>query len=175
MKEQLAAMTIIELVRTAHSYATSIQQIDTYSVIVTELASRLEVLNIAYIRAMNIIRSAADDRSQQQTGITFVSADELSAVLARVQGLHEISVELIAEDVFKQHEASATTYAWQREQQSQAIRAALVECSDYLDTDCVMDRLDISYEDAEKRTSGAVELHDALVTVANRLRNGEAV
>lgn len=117
MKEQLANMNIIELVRTAHSYATSIQQIDTYSAIVTELASRLEALNIAYICAMNIVRSAADDRSQQQTGITFVSADELSAVLARVQGLHEISVELIAEDVFKQHGASD---AWQREQRQKA-------------------------------------------------------
>lgn len=120
MKEQLANMTIIELVRTAHSYATSIQQIDTYSAIVTELASRLEALNIAYIRAMNIIRSAADDRSQQQTGITFVSADELSAVLARVQCLHEISVELIAEDVFKQHAASAATDTWRRDLRQKA-------------------------------------------------------
>jgi len=119
MKEQLANMTIIELVRTAHSYATSIQQLDTYSAIVTELASRLEALNIAYIRAMNIIRSATDNCSQQQ-GITFVSVDELSAALARVQGLHEISVELIAEDVFKQHEASPATDAWQREQRDVA-------------------------------------------------------
>lgn len=119
MKEQLAAMTIIELVTTAHSYATSIQQIDTYSAIVTELAARLEALNIAYIRAMNIVRSAADDRTQQH-GITFFSADELSAALGRVQGLHEISVELIAEDVFKQHAVSPSTDAWQREQMAQA-------------------------------------------------------
>jgi len=54
------------------------------------------------------------------------------------------------------------------------IRKALDECSDYLDTDCVMDKLDISYEGAEKRTSGAMEMHDALVILANRLRNGEA-
>lgn len=175
MKEQLAAMTIIELVTTAHSYATSIQHSETHSAIVREMASRLDALNIAYIRAMNIIRSAADDRSQQQTGITFFSADELSTALGKVQALHEISVELIAEDVFKQQPAAATTDAWQREQMAKAIRAALDECSDYLETDCVMDRLDISYEDAEKRTSGAMELHDALVTVANRLRNGEAV
>ncbi len=58
MKEQLAAMTIIELVTTAHSYATSIQQIDTYSVIVTELAARLEALNLAHIGGMNSLRSA---------------------------------------------------------------------------------------------------------------------
>jgi len=58
MKDQLAAMTIIELVRTAHSYATSIQQIDTYSAIVTEMASRLEALNLAHIGAMKKLRSA---------------------------------------------------------------------------------------------------------------------
>lgn len=115
MKEQLANMTIIELVRTAHSYATSIQQIDTYSAIVTEMASRLEALNIAYIRAMNIIRSATDDRAQQQAGITFHSVNELSAALGQVQGLHEISVELIAEDVFKQQPVSAATEAFIRE------------------------------------------------------------
>lgn len=55
---------------------------------------------------------------------------------------------------------------------AQAIRSALNNSSDYLDTDCVMERLDISYEDAEQRTSGAIELHDALVTVANDLGQG---
>ncbi|WPO93793.1 hypothetical protein SFA32_12525 [Buttiauxella sp. HR94] len=58
MKEQLAAMTIIELVTTAQSYATSIQQIDTYSAIVTELANRLEALNMAHIGGMNSLSSA---------------------------------------------------------------------------------------------------------------------
>lgn len=52
------------------------------------------------------------------------------------------------------------------------VTAALASCSDYLDTDCVMDRLDISYEDAEKRTSGAIEFHDAMVNFANQLREG---
>lgn len=64
VKEQLANMTIIELVRTAHSYATSIQQIDTYSAIVTEMASRLEALNLAHIGGMNSLRSAISDRDQ---------------------------------------------------------------------------------------------------------------
>lgn len=58
MKEQLADMTIIELVRTAHSYAASIQPIETYSAIVTEMGSRLEALNLAHIAAMNNLRSA---------------------------------------------------------------------------------------------------------------------
>ncbi|HBY7797226.1 TPA: hypothetical protein MI728_005065, partial [Klebsiella aerogenes] len=50
--------------------------------------------------------------------------------------------------------------------------ASLDACSDYLDTDCVMDRLDISYEEAEKRTSGAIEFHDAMVDFANQVREG---
>lgn len=53
-----------------------------------------------------------------------------------------------------------------------AITASLDACSDYLETDCVMDRLDISYEKAEKRTSGAIEFHDAMVNFANQLREG---
>ncbi|WP_407084631.1 hypothetical protein [Pluralibacter gergoviae] len=53
-----------------------------------------------------------------------------------------------------------------------AITASLDACSDYLETDCVMDRLDISYEEAETRTSGAIEFHDAMVDFANQLREG---
>lgn len=53
-----------------------------------------------------------------------------------------------------------------------AITASLDACSDYLETDCVMDRLDISYEDVEKRTSGAIEFHDAMVNFANQVREG---
>ncbi|MDZ3013433.1 hypothetical protein [Klebsiella quasipneumoniae] len=53
-----------------------------------------------------------------------------------------------------------------------AITASLDACSDYLDTDCVMERLDISYEESEKRTSGAIEFHDAMVNFANQLREG---
>ncbi|MGU9870111.1 hypothetical protein [Kluyvera ascorbata] len=66
------------------------------------------------------------------------------------------------------------TDAYQAEVRAQAIRDALGASSDYLDTDCVMDRLDIRYEDAELRTSGAIALHDALVAIANELRQGAA-
>lgn len=51
-----------------------------------------------------------------------------------------------------------------------AITASLDACSDYLDTDCVMERLDISYEEAEKRTSGAIEFHGSMVNFAKQLR-----
>ncbi|ENQ8688486.1 hypothetical protein LNM76_24150 [Klebsiella pneumoniae] len=54
-----------------------------------------------------------------------------------------------------------------------AITASLGACSDYLETDCVMDRLDISYEEAEKRTSGAMEFHDSIVAFAQQLRDGD--
>lgn len=57
MKEQLANMTIIELVKKSHE-ATSNQLTDEMPVLVTELASRLEALNLAYIGAMNNLRSA---------------------------------------------------------------------------------------------------------------------
>ncbi|SXF43117.1 Uncharacterised protein [Klebsiella variicola] len=53
-----------------------------------------------------------------------------------------------------------------------AITASLDACSDYLETDCAMDRLDISYEEAEKRTSGAMEFHDSIVAIAQQLREG---
>lgn len=53
-----------------------------------------------------------------------------------------------------------------------AITASFDACSEYLETDCVMDRLDISYEEAEKRTSGAIEFHDAIVAFVNQLREG---
>ncbi|MCR4457906.1 hypothetical protein [Pseudescherichia sp. L3] len=56
MKEQLANMTIIELVTKSHK-ATSNQLSDEMPVLVTELASRLEALNLAYIGAMNNLRS----------------------------------------------------------------------------------------------------------------------
>lgn len=62
------------------------------------------------------------------------------------------------------------TDAWMAEVRATAITDALEECSEYLITDCVMDRLGISYEDAELRSSGAIELDEALICVANQLR-----
>lgn len=59
MKEQLAKMTIIELVRTAHSYSTSIKQTGVYSELVREMASRLEALNLAHIGAMAALDTTA--------------------------------------------------------------------------------------------------------------------
>lgn len=185
MKEQLAAMTIIELVRTAHSYATSIQQIDTHSAIVREMASRLEALNLAHIGGMNAMRTAISERDQlvaenaalkkaEPAPFSKLMMEALDAYQSGADDVPELAM-LSAYTKLRDGIKTPATDAWQREQMATAIRAALDECSDYLETDCVMDRLNISYEDAETRTYGAMELHDALVTVAKRLCNGEAV
>jgi len=58
MKEQMAKMTIIELVKTAHNYATSIKQTGVYSELVREMASRLEALNLAHIGSMYALEAA---------------------------------------------------------------------------------------------------------------------
>ncbi|HCA1874603.1 TPA: hypothetical protein MNM87_003848 [Klebsiella pneumoniae] len=81
------------------------------------------------------------------------SAGELSIKETKVMALAKAFKQLAAE-------------------KADAITASLDACSDYLETDCVMDRLDISYEEAEKRTSGAIELHDAMVNFANQVREG---
>ena len=44
-----------------------------------------------------------------------------------------------------------------------AIKAALDECSEFLDRDCIMELNDISYEDAAQREIGAMALHNALL------------
>ena len=64
MKEQMAKMTIIELVRTAHNYSTSIKQTGVYSELVREMASRLEALNLAHIGAMAALNSTEKERDQ---------------------------------------------------------------------------------------------------------------
>ncbi|EFO0495856.1 TPA: hypothetical protein ACYZ6U_000320 [Escherichia coli] len=77
-----------------------------------------------------------------------------------------VSRDVEAENPFKE------TDAYLAEVRATAITDALEKSSDFVDTDCVMDRLDISYEDAGLRTAGAIELHDALVEFAAKLRKG---
>lgn len=111
---------------------------------------------------------------------------ELAAELSAVDKIHNEAV-FITDDHYEQCPPEVQKIirslavlqipaynAFLAEVRAQAIRGALDESAVHLDTDCVMDRLDISYEDAELRTSGAIELHDALVAVANELRKGTA-
>ncbi|WP_192871191.1 hypothetical protein [Klebsiella pneumoniae] len=92
-----------------------------------------------------------------------------------IQGRAEVACQQIAlEAAMEEFDAIETpaTDAYLAGIKADAITASLDACSDYLETDCVMDRLDISYEEAEKRTSGAIEFHDAIVAFVNRLREG---
>lgn len=87
------------------------------------------------------------------------------------RGAMEDATELL-QTVDSVYAKTPATDAYLAELRAQAIRDALDEYPDYLDTDCVMERLDISYEDAELRTYGAAELNDALVEFAVQLRQG---
>ena len=89
-----------------------------------------------------------------------VSNDGKSGFLTRAE----------AEEAIKK--ACPATSAYLAGIKADAITASLDACSDYLETDCVMDRLDISYEEAEKRTSGAIEFYDSIVAFAQQLREG---
>ncbi|MEL5245432.1 hypothetical protein PTR67_10195 [Serratia nevei] len=57
--------------------------------------------------------------------------------------------------------------------EARSITAALDSCSEYLDTDCVMDRLGISYADAELRSIGAMEICNALKSHAANIREAK--
>lgn len=79
------------------------------------------------------------------------------------------------DDVCYALEETPATDAFLASLRAEAISDALENSSEYLDTDCVMDRHDISYEDAELRATGAMELRDSLVVVANQLRSKSEV
>ena len=55
-----------------------------------------------------------------------------------------------------------------------AISSALGSCSEFYETDCVMEANGITYQDAELRALGALALHHALMSLARQLRQ-EAV
>lgn len=152
-------LTNIQLIHAAHHAARYLPKAS--AELVRELATRLDVVLVTQ-------REAAKQR------------DALAAENAALK-LY-ICDECYVENVRTGHYACAghgmpstpATDAYMAKVRATAITDALEKSSDYLDTDCVMDRLDISYEDAQLRSSGAIELHDALVAIANQLRK-EAV
>lgn len=60
------------------------------------------------------------------------------------------------------------------EVRGQAILSALDECAEHCDTDCIMESLCISYEEAEKRAAGALALYGALREFAQQRRGEKA-
>ena len=133
MKEQLANMTIIELVRTGHSFATSIQHSETHSAIVREMASRLEALNLAHIGGMNSLRSAISDRDQlaaenaqmlrlltdiSENHDEYVNQDDYLYAGVPMDYVSEINAH-VSRDVEAENPFKATD-AWQRELRQKA-------------------------------------------------------
>lgn len=95
MKEQMAKMTIIELVKTAHNYATSIKQTGVYSDLVGEIASRLEALNLAYIGLTKKSNGMQSERDHL--------AAQLADVVAENAGLKE-GLQQAFEDMEAHHD-----------------------------------------------------------------------
>ncbi|EPK0095478.1 hypothetical protein [Klebsiella pneumoniae] len=93
----------------------------------------------------------------------------IAGVMNRIRPTNEGYLHMICDTFADETPATDAAIAGIK---ADAITASLNACSDYLETDCVMDRLDISYEEAEKRTSGAMEFHDSIVAIAQQLREG---
>lgn len=119
----------------------------------------LAVENAAMREALDSIRIYSSDTLSGPSD----SVPDMAAWLREgVEHLHQVStIETPATDA-----ALAAIEA-------RSITVALDSCSEYLDTDCVMDRLGISYADAELRSSGAMELCNALKSHAKQLREAK--
>ncbi|WOJ29050.1 hypothetical protein R1917_13945 [Citrobacter koseri] len=183
---------IIELVKSGHERAADLKAscgaVDVRSVaqLISDLASQLEVQfarsnalaaeNAGLKAALEYCINPDNQPEYHDLGMGCGVEDhgyQRDGYSACVYGWDSAMERVYSEVIPDAIPETPATDAFLAEVQAHAIRDALDESSDYLDTDCVMDRLDISYEDAELRTSGAIELHDALVAVANQLRKGE--
>ncbi|ENZ4845345.1 MULTISPECIES: hypothetical protein [Klebsiella] len=121
---------------------------------------KLAAENVALkLKGRELLNEASKVYQKYNATIDFYSGDFMDG-----QTLHEFQFVLDAE--------TSATDAYLAGIKADAITASLDACSDYLETDCAMDRLDISYEEAEKRTSGAMEFHDSIVAIAQQLREG---
>ncbi|HIE9666779.1 TPA: hypothetical protein ACXRXC_002381 [Klebsiella variicola subsp. variicola] len=121
---------------------------------------QLAAENVALkLKGRELLNEASKVYQKYNATIDFYSGDFMDG-----QTLHEFQFVLDAE--------TSATDAYLAGIKADAITASLDACSDYLETDCAMDRLDISYEEAEKRTSGAMEFHDSIVAIAQQLREG---
>ena len=142
---------------------------------VNELIASLESAGELSIREQNFLKLAKEFK---QLAAENVAAKKIisecreyfiAGVMNRIRPTNEGYLHMICDTFADETPATDAAIAGIK---ADAITASLDACSDYLDTDCVMERLDISYEEAEKRTSGAIEFHDAMVNFANQLREG---
>lgn len=137
--------------------------------LMTAMADRLDLQFVALCESRNEVKQLAGENAQMKSAIK----------------THSESVHFCVgcgkddpcsnDDVCYALEETPATDAFLASLRAEAISDALENSSEYLDTDCVMDRHDISYEDAELRATGAIELRDSLVVVANHLRSKSEV
>lgn len=124
MKEQLANMTIIELVKKSHEVASQPLDYCVTPVIITELASRLEALNLVYIGAMNNLRSATstiDQLAAENAGLKtpahwLAAADigDQAAENAALTGANDDEQLLAGMVAIMESITTPATDAWQR-------------------------------------------------------------
>lgn len=130
----------------------------------------LQVLRDTRIQALNSqVEQLAAENVAAKKIISECLEYFIAGVMNRIRPTNEGYLHMICDTFADETPATDRIVAGIK---ADGVAAALESCSDYLDTDCVMDRLDISYEDAEKRTSGAIEFHDAMVNFANQVREG---
>lgn len=143
---------------------------------VNELIASLESAGEPSIRETKFMALA---KAYQQLAAENVAAKKIisecreyfiAGVMNRIRPTNEGYLHMICDTFADETPATDAAIAGIK---ADSITASLDACSDYLDTDCVMERLDISYEEAEKRTSWAIEFHDAMVNFANQLREGD--
>ncbi|HCI6403500.1 TPA: hypothetical protein NPO96_003415 [Klebsiella variicola subsp. variicola] len=145
---------------------------------VNELIASLESAGELSIREQKFLKLAKAFKQLAAENVALKRVPETDSV-AMLLALNSFRSELLPDvglqkafESLMYHRMTHATDAYLAGIKADAITASLDACSDYLETDCVMDRLDISYEEAEKRTSGAIEFHDAMVNFANQLREG---
>ncbi|HFQ7673882.1 TPA: hypothetical protein ACHS4H_004531 [Klebsiella quasipneumoniae] len=145
---------------------------------VNELIASLENAGELSIREQKFLKLAKAYHQLAAENVALKRVPETDSV-AMLLALNSFRSELLPDvglqkafESLMYHRMTPATDAYLAGIKADAITASLDACSDYLDTDCVMERLDISYEEAEKRTSGAIEFHDAMVDFANQVREG---
>ena len=104
--------------------------------------------------SLEILLAWLEDNVEMETDIIFADDIDSAAMIPAVQS----AIAGLKFDVFNDEVSNLL-----KVKHKQVVKDALDASSDFLDTDCVMDRLGISYSDAELRTSGALELHNALL------------
>ncbi|UQS57369.1 hypothetical protein M5D84_25055 (plasmid) [Klebsiella pneumoniae] len=98
--------------------------------------------------SLEILLAWLEDNVEMETDIIFADDIDSAAMIPAVQA----AIAGLKFDIFNDEVRNLLK-----------VKHKQVASSDFLDTDCVMDRLGISYSDAELRTSGALELHNALL------------